>query len=167
MRDRPDPVEPDPDQESVWDYPRPPRLERVERRLRVVHGGELIAETEEGWRVLETSHPPNYYFPPEDVSDEYLERQPERGTLCEWKGRAHYYDLVVDGERIERAAWGYDDPTDRFEALTGAIAFYAHEIDEAWVGDERAEPQPGEFYGGWVTSDVVGPFKGEPGTRHW
>ena len=150
-----------PGQESVWDYPRPPRLERVEKRLRVVHRGRVVAETERGWRVLETSHPPNYYFPPEDVDSSLLRESSGGETLCEWKGRARYYDIVIDGETTPRAAWYYPDPTPDFAEIENAVAFYAGKVDEAWVGDERAEPQPGEFYGGWITSDIVGPFKGE------
>ena len=148
-------------------YPRPPRLERADRRLRVVHNGQVVAETERGWRVLETSHPPNYYFPPEDVDFSLLRRVSGHQTWCEWKGRAHYYDLVVEGEEVSRAAWSYADPTDEFAELAGAVAFYAGKVDEAWVGDEQATPQPGDFYGGWITSDVVGPFKGQPGSRGW
>jgi uncharacterized protein (DUF427 family) len=167
MASRPDPVDPEPGQESVWDYPRPPRLEPVDRRLRVVYGGEIIADTTDGWRVLETSHPPNYYFPPEDVHFDLMRRLDDRRTLCEWKGRAHYYDIAVDGAVSQQAAWGYDAPTDAFGELAGAVAFYAGRVDEAYVGDELVTPQPGGFYGGWVTSDVVGPFKGEPGSRGW
>jgi uncharacterized protein (DUF427 family) len=161
-----DPVDPGPDQESVWDYPRPPRLERVDTQLRVVHAGHTIAETDDGWRVLETSHPPTYYFPAEDVDFDCLQRTDGR-SLCEWKGQAHYYDIVVDDEVASRAAWSYPDPTDEFAELTDAVSFFVARVDEAWVGDEKARPQPGGFYGGWVTSKVVGPFKGEQGTGHW
>lgn len=171
MTAKPTPVDPDEDQESVWDYPRPPRLERCDRTLKVIHAGDVIAETTDGWRVLETSHPPNYYFPPDDVAMEWLRESDAPPTTCEWKGRTRYYDLIVpetsNRNVIEQVAWYYPDPVDQFAELTDAIAFYAHRIDEAWVDGERAEPQPGNFYGGWITSDVVGPFKGEPGTRHW
>lgn len=152
--------------ESVWDYPRPPRLERTERHLKVVLGGEVIAETTRAYRVLETSHPPNYYFPPDDVRAGALE--PAKGmSFCEFKGRAHYF-TVRSGDRVENeAAWGYDNPSPAFEAITGYVAFYASRMDECSVDDELVAPQPGDFYGGWITADVQGPFKGGPGTRGW
>jgi uncharacterized protein (DUF427 family) len=132
----------------------------------VVLGGELIAETTRGLRVLETSHPPNYYFPPEDVLPGALE--PTKGaSFCEFKGRAHYF-AVRGGDRVaHEAAWGYDHPSPAFEALAGHVAFYAGRMDACYVDDELVVPQPGGFYGGWITSDVVGPFKGSPGTRAW
>jgi uncharacterized protein (DUF427 family) len=159
-------VQPGPGQESVWDYPRPPRLEAVDRRLRVVFNGVTVADTRRGWRVLETSHPPVYYFPPDDVAREHL-RDAAGSSFCEWKGSARYYDVVVDDRTAPRVAWYYPDPTPAFAALRGAVAFYCAPMDSCWVGDERAEPQPGGFYGGWVTSGVVGPFKGPPGTMGW
>jgi uncharacterized protein (DUF427 family) len=163
-RPEPDPV--GPGQESVWDYPRPPRLESASQRLRVVLGGELIAETTDGLRVLETSHPPNYYFPPGDVAAGSVEHA-KGASFCEWKGRAHYF-TVRGGDRVEtEAAWGYDDPSPAFAALRGHVAFYAGRMDACFVDDELVVPQPGQFYGGWVTSDVVGPFKGGPGSRGW
>ena len=161
---RPDPV--GPGQESVWDYPRPPRLERSGRRVRVEFAGVVVADSERAWRVMETSHPPVWYVPLEDVRTELLERA-GGGSYCEWKGRAVYYDVVVDGRRAERAAWGYPTPVPAFRPIQGCVAFYAAAMDACWVDDERARPQPGGFYGGWVTSDVVGPFKGEPGTWGW
>ncbi|MFO7592280.1 MAG: DUF427 domain-containing protein [Acidimicrobiia bacterium] len=166
MTTRPEPVVPGPGQESVWDYPRPPRLEPVARRLRVVLGGQVIADTTRGYRVLETSHPPNYYFPPADVIDGAL--TPAAGaSFCEWKGRAHYY-TVRGGDRVEtEAAWGYEHPSPAFAALRGHVAFYAHRMDACFVDDEQVAPQPGRFYGGWITGDVVGPFKGGPGSRGW
>jgi uncharacterized protein (DUF427 family) len=163
---RPEPDGAAPGQESVWDYPRPPRLEPVTRRLRVVLGGAVIAETNRGLRVLETSHPPNYYFPPDDVAPGALARS-DAGSFCEFKGRAHYF-TVRGGDRIERdAAWGYDAPSPAFAPLTGFVAFYAAPMDACFVDDEPVTPQPGGFYGGWITSDVAGPFKGAPGTRGW
>jgi len=163
---RPTPEAPGPGQESVWDYPRPPRLEAVTRRLRVELGGEVVAETARGYRVLETSHPPNYYFPLADVRAGVLVRA-ATATFCEWKGRAHYY-TVRGGDRIEGdAAWGYDTPSPSFAPLRNHVAFYAHRMDACFVDDERVIPQPGEFYGGWITADVVGPFKGIPGSRGW
>ncbi|MEM1349178.1 MAG: DUF427 domain-containing protein [Myxococcota bacterium] len=162
----PTPVPPKPGQESVWDYPRPPALERVDKALKIVFRGETIAETTKGWRVLETSHPPVYYFPVEDVRRTYVE-EAAGSSFCEWKGHASYVDVVVAGERLERVGWYYATPTPRFEELAGAIAFYCAPMDACYVGDEQATPQPGGFYGGWVTSDVVGPFKGGPGSWGW
>jgi uncharacterized protein (DUF427 family) len=156
-----------PGQESVWDYPRPPRLERTDVHLRVELGGRVIAETRRGFRILETSHPPTYYFPPEDVDASVLVPNDARETNCEWKGRARYFDLVVDGRRIERAAWAYPDPSEGSEAIRDHAAFYAGRVDACFVDDERVTPQPGDFYGGWITSRVVGPFKGGPGSMGW
>lgn len=167
MRGRPEPEETEPGQESVWDYPRPPALEQTDRHLVVVHDGQVIAETERGWRVLETSHPPNYYVPSRDVDMSQLERSSARTTHCEWKGEALHWDLVVGDDVVEQVAWSYPEPTERYDPLAGALAFYPQRLDEARVDGERVEPQPGDFYGGWITSDVVGPFKGEPGTGHW
>jgi uncharacterized protein (DUF427 family) len=153
-------------QESAWDYPRPPRLERVRRRLRVVLGGEVIAETTRGSRVLETSHPPNYYFPPDDIAPGALDRT-GGASFCEFKGRAHYFTVKGAAMMESEAAWGYDEPSPAFAALAGHVAFYAGRMDACFVDDELVVPQPGGFYGGWITSDVAGPFKGGPGTRGW
>jgi uncharacterized protein (DUF427 family) len=155
-----------PGQESVWDYPRPPRLEPVAQRLRVVLGGETIADTTSGWRVLETSHPPVYYLPPWDVRPGALVSAAGR-SLCEWKGAATYFDVTGGGARVRRAAWGYPDPTKPFLPIRDHVAFYPGAMDACFLGDERARPQPGGFYGGWITADIVGPFKGEPGTEGW
>lgn len=159
---------PGPGQESAWDYPRPPRLEPTARRLRVVHDGIVVADTTRGYRVLETSHPPNYYFPPDDVVHGALERA-KGASFCEWKGRAHYYAVRAPGSArvATEAAWGYDSPSDAFAAIRGYVAFYASRVDECFVDDERVIAQPGGFYGGWITSDVVGPFKGGAGSRGW
>ncbi len=166
MLTRPQPIPTGPGQESVWDYPRPPRLEPVARRLRVVFNGVTIADTERGFRVLETSHPPTYYLPPEDVLMEHL-RPAGSGSVCEWKGGAVYYDVVV-GERVApRAAWAYPAPTGAFRPMRDHVAFYAGLLDGCYVDGERVTPQPGRFYGGWITRDIVGPFKGEPGTGGW
>lgn len=162
----PRPTPPGPGQESVWGYPRPPRLEPVPERLRVVLGGVTVADTAAGWRVLETSHPPSYYFPPEDVVPGSL-IPASGGSFCEWKGVADHLDVAAGGARAPRAAWRYRDPTPAFAALRGCVAFHPALVDACWVGDERATPQPGGFYGGWVTSRVAGPFKGGPGTRGW
>jgi uncharacterized protein (DUF427 family) len=150
----------------VWDYPRPPALETVRARLTVVLGGVTIADTRRGYRVLETSHPPNYYFPLDDVLDGALE--PAKGaSFCEWKGRAHYF-TVRGGDRVApEGAWGYADPNPAFAPIRGHVAFYAGRMDVCTVDGEVVTPQPGGFYGGWITRDVVGPFKGGPGSRGW
>jgi len=155
-----------PEQESVWDYPRPPRLEPVSKRIRIEFGGVTIAETTSSMRVLETSHPPVYYVPPADIRMEFL--SPASGSsFCEWKGLANYWNLAVGKRSAERVAWSYTDPTGDFGPLAGYLAFYAGPMDACWVGDERVLPQPGGFYGGWITPDIVGPFKGEPGSTGW
>ncbi len=159
-------IKPGPGQESVWDYPRPPRVEDSDRHVRVVFGGEVIAETRRAKRVLETSHPPVYYIPPQDVKAEYL-TETERVTWCEWKGRARYYSVAVGEERATNAAWFYPDPAPGYEGLRGYVAFYPGKVDACYVDGERVRAQPGDFYGGWITDDVVGPFKGGPGTVGW
>jgi len=153
--------------ESVREYPRPPRVEPTERRIRVVLGGRTIVDTRRAVRVLEASHPPVYYVPPEDVAPGALVPSAGRETFCEWKGSASYYDVVAGGARAEHAAWTYRHPLRGYEAITDAVAFYAGPMDACLVDEERVEPQPGGFYGGWITHDVVGPFKGEPGTSGW
>ena len=154
-------------EESVWDYPRPPRLERTDARLRVEHAGRVVAESTRSWRVLETSQPPVYYFPPADV-DLALLSPAEGQTYCEWKGSASYWDLAVPGSPIvTRAAWSYPSPTPSFEPIRDHLGFYAQRLDACWVDDEQAQPNEGTFYGGWITSWVVGPFKGGPGTQGW
>lgn len=159
-------IEPGPGQESVWDYPRPPRVEEVSKRIQVVFNGVLIADTARAKRVLETSHPPVYYIPPEDVRLEFL-LEAEESSLCEWKGWARYHMVAVGGRRAERAAWSYPEPKPGYEAIRGHLAFYAGPMDSCTVGGERVEPQPGAFYGGWITASIVGPFKGGPGTMGW
>ncbi len=163
---RPVPEEPRPGQESVWDYPRPPRLEPARRRVRAVVGGVVVADTTRALRVLETSHPPTYYVPPADARTDLLVPA-EGSSFCEWKGRAVYHDAVVDGRRVARVAWSYPDPTAPFAGLRDHLAFYLPALDAGLVDDERARPQPGGFYGGWITSDLAGPFKGAPGTHGW
>jgi len=160
-------IEPGPGQESVWDYPRPPRIEPSGRHLRVELAGETIAESDSALRVCETAGPPVLYVPPSDVQMQLLVPVPEHSTFCEWKGNASYFDIVVGNTTASRAAWSYEDPTPSFESLRGYIAFYPGRVDAAYLGDERVRPQPGEFYGGWITNDIVGPFKGEPGSGHW
>jgi len=163
---RPRRIEPAPGQESVWDYPRPPHLEPVDAVLRVVFAGETVAQTDKGYRVLETSHPPVYYIPPVDVRRQYLVPAPGR-SFCEFKGAARYWSLEVDDRRADNAAWSYPDPVPRFAAIKDHLAFYASRVDECWVGDLQVQPQEGDFYGGWITDRVVGPFKGAPGTMGW
>jgi uncharacterized protein (DUF427 family) len=154
--------------ESVWDYPRPPRVERSERRICVRLGESVIADTTRAQRVLETSHPPVYYIPLADVAAAVLAPSEARGSVCEWKGAAIYYDVSApDGRRIERGAWGYPSPSAGFETLIETAAFYPGLMDECTVDGERVTPQPGGFYGGWITSEIVGPFKGAPGTSGW
>ena len=150
----------------MWDYPRPPRVEEVTARLAVVLGGETVAATTHGLRVLETSHPPNYYFPLADVAPGVLERSAS-GSFCEFKGRAQYYTVRGGGLVQADAAWGYDEPTPGYEGLAGHVAFYAGRADACFVDGARVTPQPGGFYGGWITSTVAGPFKGAPGTEGW
>lgn len=152
--------------ESVWDYPRPPRVEASHKLVRVEFAGEVVAETTRALRVLETSHPPVYYIPPEDVRSEVL-RPSRRRTWCEFKGEAHYYDLVVGGREAKEAAWYYPDPNARFAAIRDHVAFYPGRVDDAYVDGERVAAQAGDFYGGWVTADIEGPFKGGPGTAGW
>lgn len=159
-------IEPGPGQESVWDYPRPPRLEKSGRHIQVVFNGEIIADTHDAYRVLETSHPPGYYIPPEDIRMEFL--KPGSGSsYCEWKGRAGYYDVVVGGRKARNAAWFYPQPTADFAPIRDYVAFYPGKMDRCTVDGEVVRPQAGGFYGGWITDDVVGPFKGEPGTQGW
>ena len=163
---KPQRLEPKAGQESAWDYPRPPRLEKVGERLRVVFNGRTIADTRASCRVLETSHPPVYYLPSRDAAMEFL--QPESGhSWCEFKGEASYWSLHVDGRRSVKAAWSYSAPSHEFHEIAGYLAFYASRVDECWVDDERVQPQVGDFYGGWITSRIVGPFNGAAGTSGW
>ena len=159
-------TEPGPGQESVWDYPRPPRLEDSARRIRVVLGGVTIADTVRAKRVLETSHPPVYYIPPADIAIAHL-TPTSRSSFCEFKGTARYY-TVAAGDRTERdAAWYYPNPSRDFASLKGYVAFYPGRMDACFVDDERVQAQPGDFYGGWITGEIVGPFKGGAGTTGW
>jgi len=188
------PVAPGPGQESVWDYPRPPALQESTRHVVVKCGDILIAETRSAWRVMETSHPPNWYLPPADVRHERIRRSRSRSTLCEWKGAATYWDVVAGDVAasdvpasdvpagdvaagdvaadsavptwLEAAAWSYQTPTARFVPITGFLSFMPSMV-QCYIDGERVYPQAGGFYGGWITSDVVGPFKGEPGSWGW
>ncbi len=152
--------------ESVGDYPRPPAIERVDRHVRARVSGHVIADSRRPIRVLETHHPPVYYIPPDDVATEFLVPSPHT-SFCEYKGEAHYYSLVVDGERRNNVAWYYPHPSPGYEELANYIAFYAWALDEATVDGEQVIPQPGHFYGGWITREIEGPFKGEVGTMGW
>ena len=160
------PIIPGPGQESVWDYPRPPRLEDTDSHIQVVFGGIVIADTRRAKRVLETSHPPVYYLPPEDILRAHFVPAPGQ-SFCEWKGLASYYTVEVGDQRAESAAWYYPDPTSAFLPLRDYIALYPERMDSCIVDGERVTPQPGGFYGGWITSAIVGPFKGGPGTTGW
>lgn len=155
-----------PGQESVWLYPRPPVAEASHRHLKIVHRDVVLASTCNGVRTLETSHPPTYYFPPDAVMPGVL-KPSRRRSLCEWKGEAVYFDVVVKGETFSDVAWSYPEPAPAFESLRNHIAFYAWPFDQCLVDDELATPQPGHFYGGWITLDLAGPFKGVPGSRFW
>jgi uncharacterized protein (DUF427 family) len=159
-------VEPGPGQESVWDYPRPPRLEPTSRRIRVVFNEVVLADTQRAHRVLETSHPPTYYIPAADIQLQYFTRTAQ-SSLCEWKGQAAYYTIQVGDRRVENAAWFYPRPNRDFAPIKDAVAFYASKMDACYVDDELVQAQPGDFYGGWITSDIVGPFKGLPGSWGW
>ncbi len=153
-------------QESVWRYPRPAIAEPTSRLLRIEHAGIVLAETVRGVRTLETSHPPSYYFPPDDVAMSML-RPSGRRSFCEWKGDAVYFDVVAGGRTLPDVAWSYPAATVTFACLRDFVAFYAAPFDGCFVDGERVTPQPGGFYGGWITSHVVGPFKGIPGSRFW
>jgi uncharacterized protein (DUF427 family) len=152
--------------ESVWDYPRPPLVEPSPRDLRVVFAGATIAATRHSLRVLETSHPPVYYIPLADILPDVLMPNPRR-TWCEFKGEAAYFDVVCNGQAATAAAWHYPRPAAGYEALAGHVAFYPARMEACSVDGERVQAQEGDFYGGWITSHVTGPFKGRPGTRGW
>jgi uncharacterized protein (DUF427 family) len=150
----------------VWDYPRPPRVERSPKRVTIRHHGVIVVDSGRCWRVLETSHPPVYYVPRGDVAPGML--KPAIGSsFCEFKGNASYWDLDVGAARVPSAAWSYENPSKGYAELAGAVAFYPGRVDECTVGGERVRPQEGDFYGGWITGDITGPFKGAPGTRGW
>ena len=152
--------------ESVWDYPRPPAVQPSRECVELVLGGAVLARSTRTVRVLETSHPPTYYVPTADFLDGAL--QPAAGSSwCEWKGKAVYYDLVSADVRAQRAAWGYLQPAAGFDALLGLVAVYPGQLDRCTVDGEVVRAQAGDFYGGWITDRVAGPFKGEPGTAGW
>ena len=151
--------------ENVWDYPRPPRLEPVPQAIRIVFAGIVVIETLEAWRVLETSHPPVYYLPRAAFACETIAR-PGR-SFCEWKGVASYWSLRAGARTAEDCAWSYPDPTPAFAAIRDHFAIYPAAMDSCFVGGVPVTPQPGGFYGGWITPNLRGPFKGGPGTSGW
>ncbi len=163
---KPQPIKPAKGQKSVWDYPRPPKLEPFNKTIEIIFNGELIVQTNKAYRVLETSHPPVYYLPPEDITQKYLVPS-DSSTYCEWKGRGSYYHVKVKDKLVQDAAWYYSSPTKAFEAIKNYPAFYAHKMDKCTIDGEVVTPQPGNFYGGWITKDIVGPFKGIDGSWGW
>jgi uncharacterized protein (DUF427 family) len=168
---RPTRIEPGPGQESVWDYPRPPAVRTTSAHVRIVHAGLTIVDTTTAVQVLETSQAPAYYVPRNDIAMQHL--APSRdSSWCEWKGRASYWSVAPHGDLSHpnaavNAAWSYDTPVTAYHAIAGHLAFYAQHLDECWVDDYRVAPNGGDFYGGWITPTVTGPFKGAPGTRFW
>ena len=157
---------PGPDQESVWDYPRPPCLVCDYRQVVVMAFDVTIAETRRAVRILETGGPPTFYLPPEDVRVELLMPEPGTETICEWKGTAQYFSVHAGGKVITGAAWRYAQPYDAYKSIAGYFSFYPRKL-ACYVDGERVQPQPGPYYGGWVTGEIIGPFKGEPGTEDW
>jgi len=155
-----------PHQESVWDYPRPPRVEPTPKHIKVVFNSEVIADTTRALRVLETSHPPVYYIPMGDIRMEYLSTT-DHQTFCEFKGAATYWTIRLKDLIVENVAWSYNSPSSGFESIKGCLAFYPGRVDACYVNDEQVTPQQGDFYGGWITSEIVGPFKGGQGTWGW
>lgn len=153
--------------ESVWDYPRPPAVKPSRRRVLIEIQGETVADSTAALRVLETSHPPTIYVPRADIRVELLETSGAAGSWCEFKGAASYLDAIIEGHRHTSVAWTYPQPTSGYEVLRDHIAFYPGRVDRAWLDDERVTAQEGDFYGGWVTADLTGPFKGAPGTAGW
>jgi uncharacterized protein (DUF427 family) len=151
----------------VWDYPRPPRCEPVPSRIEIVFDGRTVVSTDGAFRVLETSHPPTYYLPPSDFVPGALVAGDHGSSWCEWKGMARYWSIVGPTKTAQNCAWSYPTPTRGYEELAGYVAVYAHMMDRCTVGGETVTPQPGNFYGGWVTDDIVGPFKGVPGSNGW
>lgn len=164
-RERPDfAIAPGPGQESVWDYPRPPTLVNSDEHVEVKSGDSVLANSHAAWRVLETASPPTYYLPAADIDWDRLVKIPN-SSFCEWKGQASYFALAGDSRKTP-VAWLYASPSQRFAAIDQHASFYPGKL-ACFVNGERVRPQPGEFYGGWITDRVTGPFKGEPGTGHW
>lgn len=164
MRPRPDPV--GPGQESVWAYPRPAVAEPTAARVTIEHRGVIVADTRSSVRTLETSHPPSYYIPRSDIAQGVL-RRATGSSFCEWKGAANYWDVAIGGWVLASVGWSYPSPTVAFAALRDHVAFYAAPFDRCSVAGETVVPQPGDFYGGWITANLAGPFKGAPGSRLW
>lgn len=159
-------IKPGPGQESVWDYPRPPRLEKFSGHIRIVFAGNVIVDSNQCFRMLETSHPPTYYIPISDFKEDVL-HETGAGSFCEFKGSAHYYD-IKSGQQVALAAgWGYKRPSKPYPELKDTVAVYAHKMDACYVNDELVQAQEGDFYGGWITKAIVGPFKGGIGTFGW
>ena len=163
---KPTPIPPQANQESVWDYPRPPALEQTSKRIQIRFAGIDLVNTTRAWRVLETSHPPVYYLPPTEIKMEYLSVIPGV-SWCEWKGKATYYTLQVGDQIAHKVAWTYENPTPAFKAIQNYLAFYAQPMDQCLVDGEEVQSQVGGFYGGWVTQEIVGPFKGGPHSMGW
>jgi uncharacterized protein (DUF427 family) len=157
---KPQKITPRAGQESVWDYPRPPKVEKTSKRIRVVYDGIVIAETDRAIRVLETGHPPVYYIPREDVRMEYL-NSATKTSICEWKGKAVYYNVKGKTKQTNNAAWSYPKPTSGYELIQNHLAFYPKLMDACFVNGERVLPEPDKYYGGWITHEIVGPFAGE------
>ncbi|BAZ46579.1 hypothetical protein NIES4102_36150 [Chondrocystis sp. NIES-4102] len=162
----PERIQPKAGQESVWDYPRPPRLEPSSKQIKIIFNQITIADSCRSYRVLETSHPPVYYLPPEDIKMEYLQLANSRKSFCEWKGFASYYDLQVE-KQVSNAAWFYAEPNLEYAAIKNYLAFYPSKMDACYVDGELVQAQAGDFYGGWITQDIVGPFKGGLGSWGW
>ena len=157
--------EPGPAQESVWDYPRPPEIKPDSRRVVVKLGETVIASTDKAVRVLETASPPTFYLPPDSVNTDLL-KAAGGGSFCEWKGKASYWTVEAGGQVVKSGAWSYENTSPAFSTIQGYFSFYPAKL-KCYVDDELVEPQPGGFYGGWMTSEIVGPVKGEPGTGGW
>ena len=157
---KPQKIAPGPGQESVWDYPRPPKVEKTSKQIRVMYDGVVIVETNRAVRVLETGHPPVYYIPREDIRMEYMIPS-TRSSKCEWKGTAIYYNMKGKTKRNDNAAWSYPEPTSGYEIIRNHIAFYPKFMDACYVNGERVVPEPAQYYGGWITPEILGPFVGE------
>ncbi len=153
-------------QEWVWDYPRPPKLERFSGRIEILSGSKKLADTTDSWRILETSHPPVYYLSPSNIDMTFL-KLTDHVSYCEWKGLAQYYNIRIGERTIEHAAWTYPDPVPAYGAIKDHVAFYAHLMDACYIDGVAVIPQPGNFYGGWITPGIIGPFKGGPGSLGW
>ncbi len=158
-------AEPQSGQESVWDYPRPPAIQQDSRKVVVKAGGIEIAASGNAVRMLETASPPVFNLPPADIKLEYL-RSAAGGSMCEWKGVATYYDIIIKETVIPKAAWAYLKPFEGYESIAEYLSFFPGKV-KCYVGDEEVKPQEGNFYGGWVTKEIVGPWKGDPGTGNW